>query len=232
MTDADPVFAIGAADGRYQSKVKDLAPIVSEFGLMKYRVEVECGWVLFLSQCPGIEEFATLSEDDQAYVQAIADTFDAQSAARIKAFEATTNHDVKAVEYFLKEAFAERPTLQAMNEWIHFGCTSEDINNTAYGLMIKNARDAVLPRMQTLIDALDALATANADLPMLSRTHGQTASPTTLGKEIKNVAARLERQRQQVQNTPLLGKFNGAVGNFNAHHFLRYRRRAATSSMS
>ncbi|NCF76836.1 MAG: adenylosuccinate lyase [Proteobacteria bacterium] len=217
MTDADPVFAIGAADGRYQSKVKDLAPIVSEFGLMKYRVEVECGWVLFLSQCPGIEEFATLSEDDEAYVQAIADTFDARSAARIKAFEATTNHDVKAVEYFLKEAFAERPTLRAMNEWIHFGCTSEDINNTAYGLMIKNARDAILPRMRTLIDALDALATANADLPMLSRTHGQTASPTTLGKEIKNVAVRLERQRQQVQNTPLLGKFNGAVGNFNAH---------------
>ena len=217
MTDADPVFAIGAADGRYRSKVNDLTPIVSEFGLMKYRVEVECGWVLFLSQNPGIEEFATLSAEDQAYVQAIVDHFDAGSAARIKEFEATTNHDVKAVEYFLKEAFAKRPSLQAVNEWIHFGCTSEDINNTAYGLMIKHARDALLPRMQTLIDALDALATQNADLPMLSRTHGQTASPTTLGKEIKNVAARLERQRQQVQTTPLLGKFNGAVGNFNAH---------------
>ena len=118
MTDADPVFAIGAADGRYQSKIKDLAPIVSEFGLMKYRVQVECSWVLFLSQCKGIEEFVTLSEDDQAYVQSIADNFDARSAARIKAFEATTNHDVKAVEYFLKEAFAERTTLQAVNEWI------------------------------------------------------------------------------------------------------------------
>ena len=153
----------------------------------------------FLSQCKGIEEFVTLSEDDQAYVQSIADNFDARSAARIKAFEATTNHDVKAVEYFLKEAFAERTTLQAVNEWIHFGCTSEDINNTAYSLMIMNARDALLPRMQTLIEALDTLAAQNADLPMLSRTHGQTASPTTLGKEIKNVAARLERQRQQVK---------------------------------
>jgi adenylosuccinate lyase len=159
-----------------------------------------------------------LSADDEAYVRAIATNFDAKGATRIKVLEATTNHDVKAVEYFLKEAFAQRPVLQQVNEWIHFGCTSEDINNTAYALMIKNARDTVLlPQMQTLIDTLDALAQANADLPMLSRTHGQTASPTTLGKEIKNVAARLERQRQQVQNIGLMGKFNGAVGNFNAH---------------
>jgi adenylosuccinate lyase len=148
----------------------------------------------------------------------IAANFDEQSAQRIKALEATTNHDVKAVEYFLKEAFAQRPTLQAVNEWIHFGCTSEDINNTAYGLMIKNARDSVLlPHMQGLIETLDQLAQANADLPMLSRTHGQTASPTTLGKEIKNVAARLQRQKAQLQSLEILGKFNGAVGNFNAH---------------
>jgi adenylosuccinate lyase len=218
MTDPDPVFAIGAADGRYRNKVSQLSPIVSEFGLMKYRVEVECAWVLFLSRCAGIAEFMPLSADDEAYVRAIATNFDAKGATRIKALEATTNHDVKAVEYFLKEAFAQRPVLQQVNEWIHFGCTSEDINNTAYALMIKNARDTVLlPQMQTLIDTLDALAQANADLPMLSRTHGQTASPTTLGKEIKNVAARLERQRQQVQNIGLMGKFNGAVGNFNAH---------------
>lgn len=218
MTDPDPVFAIGAADGRYRHKVSRLSPIVSEFGLMKYRVEVECAWVLFLSRCAGIAEFMPLSADDEAYVRAIATNFDAKGATRIKALEATTNHDVKAVEYFLKEAFAQRPVLQQVNEWIHFGCTSEDINNTAYALMIKNARDTVLlPQMQTLIDTLDALAQANADLPMLSRTHGQTASPTTLGKEIKNVAARLERQRQQVQNIGLMGKFNGAVGNFNAH---------------
>lgn len=218
MTDPDPVFAIGAADGRYRHKVSQLSPIVSEFGLMKYRVEVECAWVLFLSRCAGIAEFMPLSADDEAYVRAIATNFDAKGATRIKALEATTNHDVKAVEYFLKEAFAQRPVLQQVNEWIHFGCTSEDINNTAYALMIKNARDTVLlPQMQTLIDTLDALAQANADLPMLSRTHGQTASPTTLGKEIKNVAARLERQRQQVQNIGLMGKFNGAVGNFNAH---------------
>ncbi|HCG70276.1 MAG TPA: adenylosuccinate lyase [Gammaproteobacteria bacterium] len=218
MTDPDPVFAIGAADGRYRHKVSQLSPIVSEFGLMKYRVEVECAWVLFLSRCAGIAEFMPLSADDEAYVRAIATNFDAKGATRIKALEATTNHDVKAVEYFLKEAFAQRPVLKQVNEWIHFGCTSEDINNTAYALMIKNARDTVLlPQMQTLIDTLDALAQANADLPMLSRTHGQTASPTTLGKEIKNVAARLERQRQQVQNIGLMGKFNGAVGNFNAH---------------
>lgn len=218
MTDPDPVFAIGAADGRYRNKVSQLSPIVSEFGLMKYRVEVECAWVLFLSRCAGIAEFMPLRADDEAYVRAIATNFDAKGAKRIKALEATTNHDVKAVEYFLKEAFAQRPVLQQVNEWIHFGCTSEDINNTAYALMIKNARDTVLlPQMQTLIETLDALAQANADLPMLSRTHGQTASPTTLGKEIKNVAARLERQRQQVQNIGLMGKFNGAVGNFNAH---------------
>lgn len=218
MTDPDPVFAIGAADGRYRNKVSQLSPIVSEFGLMKYRVEVECAWVLFLSRCAGIAEFMPLSADDEAYVRAIATNFDAKGATSIKALEATTNHDVKAVEYFLKEAFAQRPVLKQVNEWIHFGCTSEDINNTAYALMIKNARDTVLlPQMQTLIDTLDALAQANADLPMLSRTHGQTASPTTLGKEIKNVAARLERQRQQVQNIGLMGKFNGAVGNFNAH---------------
>jgi adenylosuccinate lyase len=146
---------------------------------------------------PGVEEFEPLDTDDAQYVADIAANFDEQSAQRIKALEATTNHDVKAVEYFLKEAFAQRPTLQAVNEWIHFGCTSEDINNTAYGLMIKNARDSVLlPHMQGLIETLDQLAQANADLPMLSRTHGQTASPTTLGKEIKNVAARLQRQKR------------------------------------
>ncbi|MEC8346420.1 MAG: adenylosuccinate lyase [Pseudomonadota bacterium] len=217
MTDADPVFAIGAADGRYRSKVRDLAPIVSEFGLMRYRVEVECAWVLFLSRCPEIKEFQPLSSGDEAFVQAIADEFDGEDAARIKALEAITNHDVKAIEYFLKEVFAERQTLQALNEWIHLGCTSEDINNTAYGLMIKNAREAILPTMQTLITTLEQLATDNADLPMLSRTHGQTASPTTLGKEIKNVAARLERQYEQLRKTTILGKFNGAVGNFNAH---------------
>lgn len=218
MSELDPIFAIGAADGRYRSKVKDLAPIVSEFGLMKFRVQVECAWVLFLSQCPEIREFAALDASDAEFVQNIIETFDEQAAQRIKSLEATTNHDVKAVEYFLKEAFAQRPNLQAVNEWIHFGCTSEDINNTAYGLMIKQARDGVLlPHMDQLIGTLEQLAAANANLPMLSRTHGQTASPTTLGKEIKNVAARLQRQRGQLQNVEMLGKFNGAVGNFNAH---------------
>lgn len=218
MPALDPVFAIGAADGRYQAKVKSLAPIVSEFGLMKYRVTVECQWVLFLSRCPGITEFAPLSADSEQYILDIAENFDEEAAQQIKTLESTTNHDVKAVEYFLKNAFAQRPELQAISEWIHFGCTSEDINNTAYGLMIKNARDAVLlPQMLELIDTLEALAASNAELPMLSRTHGQTASPTTLGKEIKNVAVRLRRQYNQLQNIELLGKFNGAVGNFNAH---------------
>ena len=218
MTDADPIFAIGAVDGRYRTKAADLAPIVSEFGLMKYRVQVECAWVLFLSRCEGIPEFTALGDGDEAFIQAIAANFDLSAAQRIKAFEAITNHDVKAVEYFLKEKFAARPSLQAINEWIHFGCTSEDINNTAYGLMINNARESVLlPQMNELIATLDSLAQDNAELPMLSRTHGQTASPTTLGKEIKNVAARLHRQREQLKSAVVLGKFNGAVGNFNAH---------------
>ena len=216
MSDLDPVFAIGAADGRYRSKVQDLAPIVSEFGLMKYRVEVECAWVLFLAQCPGIEEFAPLDADDAEYVRDIANNFSEQSAQRIKALEATTNHDVKAVEYFLKEAFAQRPTLQAVNEWIHFGCTSEDINNTAYGLMIKNARDSVLlPQMRELIATLEQLAQANADLPMLSRTHGQTAFHHVGQRNQECCCA--SAAPAQLQALEILGKFNGAVGNFNAH---------------
>ncbi|MDA8703000.1 adenylosuccinate lyase [Pseudomonadales bacterium] len=218
MSQLDSIFAITAIDGRYRSKVENLAHITSEFGLIKYRTEVECQWVLFLSDCEEIPEIPSLDKDDRAFVAAIAANFDAVGATRIKEIEATTNHDVKAVEYYLKEQFALRPNLQAINEWVHFGCTSEDINNTAYGLMVKaGVEDVLLVHMDQLIKVIDDLAQQYAELPMLSRTHGQTASPTTLGKEMKNVAARLYRQRQQLAAVEILAKFNGAVGNFNAH---------------
>lgn len=218
MSQLDSIFAITAIDGRYRSKVENLAYITSEFGLIKYRTEVECQWVLFLSDCEEIPEIPSLDKEDRAFVAAIAANFDAVGATRIKEIEATTNHDVKAVEYYLKEQFALRPNLQAINEWVHFGCTSEDINNTAYGLMVKaGVEDVLLVHMDQLIKVIDDLAQQYAELPMLSRTHGQTASPTTLGKEMKNVAARLYRQRQQLAAVEILAKFNGAVGNFNAH---------------
>jgi len=218
MSQLDSIFAITAIDGRYRSKVENLANITSEFGLIKYRTEVECQWVLFLSDCEEIPEIPSLDKEDRAFVAAIAANFDAVGATRIKEIEATTNHDVKAVEYYLKEQFALRPNLQAINEWVHFGCTSEDINNTAYGLMVKaGVEDVLLVHMDQLIKVIDDLAQQYAELPMLSRTHGQTASPTTLGKEMKNVAARLYRQRQQLAAVEILAKFNGAVGNFNAH---------------
>ena len=218
MSQLDSIFAITAIDGRYRSKVENLAHITSEFGLIKYRTEVECQWVLFLSDCEEIPEIPSLDKEDRAFVAAIAANFDAVGATRIKEIEATTNHDVKAVEYYLKEQFALRPNLQAINEWVHFGCTSEDINNTAYGLMVKaGVEDVLLVHMDQLIKVIDDLAQQYAELPMLSRTHGQTASPTTLGKEMKNVAARLYRQRQQLAAVEILAKSNGAVGNFNAH---------------
>lgn len=218
MSQLDSIFAITAIDGRYRNKVENLAHITSEFGLIKYRTEVECQWVLFLSDCEEIPEIPSLDKEDRAFVAAIAANFDAVGATRIKEIEATTNHDVKAVEYYLKEQFALRPNLQAINEWVHFGCTSEDINNTAYGLMVKaGVEDVLLVHMDQLIKVIDDLAQQYAELPMLSRTHGQTASPTTLGKEMKNVAARLYRQRQQLAAVEILAKFNGAVGNFNAH---------------
>ncbi len=218
MSTSDPIFAIGAADGRYRNKVETLAPLTSEFGLMRFRVEVECEWFLFLSQTPGIEEFPILADEDQAYVRQIVSEFDASDASAIKQFEATTNHDVKAVEYFVKSRLVQRPSLAGLTEWVHFCCTSEDINNTAYALMVLRARDEVLlPQMTSLIRVLEELAETHAELGMLSRTHGQTASPTTLGKELKNVAARLARQRGQLARAEILGKFNGAVGNFNAH---------------
>ena len=218
MSEPSHINAISAIDGRYRSKVEPLADICSELGLMKFRTQVECRWVQFLSDLSGVPELQSLSPEDRVFIDEVANKFDNAAAQRIKHFEATTNHDVKAVEYYVKERFSERASLQPISEWIHFACTSEDINNTAYGLMIKTAINAVLlPQMDKLIGAIDDLAVSQAETPMLSRTHGQTASPTTLGKEMKNVVVRLQRQRKQFAAVEILGKFNGAVGNFNAH---------------
>ncbi|XOV81808.1 MAG: adenylosuccinate lyase [bacterium] len=214
----DPLLAVSAVDGRYRSKTEPLAMMTSEYGLMRYRVEVECRWFMFLGQHPAIAELPELSAQDKAFVLAIIDNFDLQDAHAIKDFESTTNHDVKAVEYFVKAKLGSNENLLPYVEWIHFGCTSEDINNVAYALMVQQAREQVLvPQMMKLVNTLDGLAVEHAELGMLSRTHGQSASPTTLGKEFKNVAVRLLRQTQHCQQTSILAKFNGAVGNFNAH---------------
>ena len=216
-TDA-PLFAVSSLDGRYADKLEMLAPLVSEYGLLRFRVEVECRWLICLAAQPAITQLIPFNKDQSQYVAAIAENFAAGDAARIKAIEKTTNHDVKAVEYFVKEKLKQHGELDHAIEWVHFACTSEDINNTAYALMLLHARDeVVLPLQKQLIDEIEQLANTYAEQPMLSRTHGQTASPTTLGKEFKNVAARLHRQHQQLANNEILGKFNGAVGNYNAH---------------
>ncbi|MFW6258919.1 MAG: adenylosuccinate lyase [Halochromatium sp.] len=216
--DLSPLTAISPIDGRYGAKTADLRSIFSEFGLIRHRVVVEIAWLKALADCPGIAEVPTLSNDALRHLDAIGGEFSIEDAARIKAIERTTNHDVKAVEYFLKERIADHAELAAVAEFIHFACTSEDINNLAHGLMLKDGRDHVLlPRMDALIKTLRTLAHGQAELPMLSRTHGQPASPTTLGKELANIVHRLRRQRERIAGVALLGKFNGAVGNYNAH---------------
>jgi adenylosuccinate lyase len=210
--------AVSALDGRYRSKVDTLAPHLSEYGLMRYRVLVECRWFAHLAAVPAIAELPPLTEPQQRALAALTDGFDLEAAERIKQLERTTNHDVKAVEYFVKERVRAIDGLADRVEFVHFACTSEDINNLSHGLMLRDARDGVLlPAMRSLVDSLDALAGTHADLAMLSRTHGQPASPTTLGKELRNVAVRMGRQLQQVAAVAVLGKMNGAVGNFNAH---------------
>jgi adenylosuccinate lyase len=210
--------ALSPLDGRYAAKVENLRPIFSEYGLMKRRVLVEVRWLLALADAPDIAEVKAFSPAARAALDAIADKFSEEDAARIKAIERTTNHDVKAVEYFIKERVAGDGELAKAAEFVHFACTSEDINNLAYALMLRDARaDVLLPTLDTLIAKLRDLAHSLADQPMLSRTHGQTASPTTLGKEIANVAARLERQRGGIARVEIAGKINGAVGNYNAH---------------
>ncbi|WP_306394531.1 adenylosuccinate lyase [Telluria beijingensis] len=209
--------ALSPLDGRYVSKTDKLRPILSETGFMHHRVKVEIAWLQALSQA-GFAEIKPFSAEANAHLDRMAAEFGEKDAARIKEIEAVTNHDVKAVEYWLKEQVKDVPELVAASEFIHFACTSEDINNTSHGMMLKSARDGVLlPALQAIIAKLTEIAHANAALPMLSRTHGQTASPTTLGKEFANVVARLQRAAKRIADVEILGKMNGAVGNYNAH---------------
>ncbi len=210
--------AVSPVDGRYGSKTIALRNIFSEYGLLKYRTIVEIRWLQKLSATAAIAEVPAFSAQANQYLDDIAANFSEDDANRIKDIERTTNHDVKAVEYFLKEKVAAIPELHAVNEFIHFACTSEDINNTSHALMLKEARDQViLPEIRKIIDAIKGLAAEYRDIPLLSRTHGQPASPSTMGKEMANVAYRMERQYKQIANSEILAKINGAVGNYNAH---------------
>ncbi|MCT8640692.1 adenylosuccinate lyase [Glaesserella parasuis] len=210
--------ALSPIDGRYQDKATALRPIFSEFGLLKFRVTVEVRWLQKLASHAQINEVSVLSKDANDHLNQIVEHFSIEDAERIKTIERTTNHDVKAVEYFLKEKCKALPELQKINEFIHFACTSEDINNTSHALMLKTAREEVLlPEWKKVIDAVVELAHRYKDIPLLSRTHGQPASPTTIGKEMANVAYRLKRQYKQLENLEILAKINGAVGNYNAH---------------
>ena len=212
------LLALSPLDGRYAGKVDALRPIFSEYGLLKARMKVEVEWLLALAAEPGIIELSPFSAAAVARLRALASAFSTADAARIKEIERTTNHDVKAVEYFIKERLKDDPELGPALEFVHFACTSEDINNLSYALMLEQGRSEVLlPALDRVIEQLRSLAHAQASQPMLSRTHGQTASPTTLGKEIANVVARLQRQRRQIAAVELTGKINGAVGNYNAH---------------
>ena len=215
---SDALTALSPLDGRYAGKVDALRPIFSEYGLIKARVKVEVEWLLALAAEPGIAELADFSQAAAARLRALAEGFSVEDAARVKAIEATTNHDVKAVEYFIKERLKDDAELGPALEFVHFACTSEDINNLSYSLMLNEARQYVLlPKLDTLIQTLRDMAHAHAALPMLSRTHGQTASPTTVGKELANVVARLQRQGETLAAAHMPGKINGAVGNYNAH---------------
>jgi len=217
MSDAQ-LTALSPLDGRYAGKVDALRPIFSEFGLIRARVKVEVEWLLALASEPGIVELKPFSEAAIARLRALADGLSLADAARVKEIERTTNHDVKAVEYLIKERLKDDAELGPALEFVHFACTSEDINNLAYALMLSDARrEVILPRIDGLLAKLRAMAHAHASLPMLSRTHGQTASPTTVGKELANVVARLDRQRDVFASLPVPGKINGAVGNYNAH---------------
>ena len=210
--------AISPIDGRYADKTWSLREIFSEYGLIRYRVRVELRWLAALAGNEAIREVAPLSEDGLGRLEQIIEQFNLEEAQRVKAIEDSTNHDVKAVEYYLKEKFSNGTDLAEIKEFIHFACTSEDINNLAHALMLKDARAQVLlPAIDQLIKSIRGLAQAYAEQPMLSRTHGQPASPTTLGKEMAVFAQRLRRQREQFAQVSILGKMNGAVGNWNAH---------------
>lgn len=210
--------AVSPIDGRYGDKCADLRSIFSEFGLIKYRVLVEIRWLQALANHPDISEVPTLSDESERLLNRLVDNFNIKEAERVKEIERTTNHDVKAVEYLLKEKISGNRELEKISEFFHFACTSEDINNLSHALMLMEGRKSVLlPQMDDLIEAIALLAREYASKPMLCRTHGQPASPSTLGKEMANVVYRLRRQRDQVATVELLGKINGAVGNYNAH---------------
>ena len=211
--------ALSPADGRYADKVKGLRDIFSEYGLIRYRVLVEVRWLQCLADDPQIGELSPLSNVMKDVLNHIVDDFSLDDAERVKDIEATTNHDVKAVEYFIREKLGDGPDTGPLKDFLHFACTSEDINNLAYASMLRSARsDVLVPVMRELRSKMRTMAHEYADVPMLSRTHGQTASPTTVGKELANVVARLDRAQQQFRDVEILGKFNGAVGNYNAHH--------------
>ncbi|PHI31240.1 adenylosuccinate lyase [Budvicia aquatica] len=210
--------AVSPIDGRYGDKVSALRTIFSEFGLLKFRVTVEVRWLQKLADCAEIKEVPVFSQEANDFLNALVDNFSETDALRIKAIERTTNHDVKAVEYFLKEKVAAIAELHAVSEFIHFACTSEDINNLSHALMLSTARqDVITPAWRNIIDSVKNLAGQYRDIPLLSRTHGQPATPTTVGKELANVAYRMERQYKQLAQVEILGKINGAVGNYNAH---------------
>ena len=212
------VLCLSPVDGRYESKANELRPFLSEYGLIYYRVFVEIKWLIHLANTPQINEIPKLSHSALSHLEQILKSFDETDALRVKEIEKTTNHDVKAVEYFIKQKISDHPELELMSEFIHFACTSEDINNLSYALMLKNALNNVItPEIKLLEHAIDKLAADYADQPILSRTHGQPASPSTLGKEMANVSYRLKRQLKQLTQLEYLGKINGAVGNFNAH---------------
>jgi len=217
MSNHSALSALSPLDGRYAPRMAALRPLMSEFGLMHRRVQVEVEWFIALTDA-GFAELAALPEASRGYLRSLVLRFSESDAQAIKDIERTTNHDVKAVEYWLKARFKGHPALEAAQEFVHFACTSEDINNTSHALMLKTAREQVLlPALDRVIAKLRAMAAAQAALPMLSRTHGQTASPTTVGKEVANVAARLITARARIASVALLAKMNGAVGNYNAH---------------
>ena len=213
----DTLTSISPIDGRYGDKTGPLKSIFSEFGLIKYRVLVEVRWLQAISMNSQISEVPEFSSESNAVLSSITNNFSLEDAKAIKEIEKTTNHDVKAVEYFLKEKVSAVPELHNASEFIHFACTSEDINNLSHALMLEDGREVLLSEMRKALNLISALAKDNADIAMLSRTHGQTASPTTIGKEMANFSYRLMRQIEQLNNVQIMGKFNGAVGNFNAH---------------
>ena len=210
--------AVSSVDGRYRKATQPLAEHLSEYGLIKNRIQVEIQWLIALSQCADLTEVPAFDSTTTDFLQQLQDNIDSTAAERVKNIEKTTNHDVKAVEYYIKEEFKNSPQLSEISEFVHFACTSEDINNTSYALMLKNTRDALmLPMLQDLAEQLRHMAHTHAEQPMMSKTHGQPASPTTMGKELANVVYRLQRQMKQLQDIEITAKMNGAVGNYNAH---------------